>query len=135
LAQGVFLFELAGEVVTNSEMLERNHLRQKFVDFNNSYAIQLDADWRMEVELGDDGALCIDATNYGNVSRFLNHRCEDSNVIDMPVKIDESDNRYYHIAFFAKRNIVSGEELTWVSVLKFLLFLILGLIWLCLVIM
>lgn len=111
-----------GEVVTNGEMLQRNHRRQKYLDFKNSYTVQLDADWRMEVELGDDGALCIDATSFANVSRFLNHRCGDSSLIDMPVKINESDNRYYHIAFFAKRDIVCGEELTWVSDLRFMFF-------------
>lgn len=124
------MFELVGEVVTNSEMLERNHRRQKFLDFKNSYAVQLDADWRMEAELDDDGALCIDATHYANVSRFINHRCGDATLLDMPVKIDETDNRYYHIAFFAKRDIPSGKELTWVS--KFLSpYHVTGLRWQC----
>lgn len=40
-------------------------------------------------------------------------RCEDANLLDMPVLIDERDKSFYHVAFFTKRPILEQEELTW----------------------
>lgn len=71
---GKFLFELAGEIVTNGELIERNHLIHKLLDFRQTYTLQLDACWRAEIMATDNSSLCIDATHYGNVARFLNHR-------------------------------------------------------------
>jgi SET domain-containing protein len=41
------------------------------------------------------------------------YRCEDSNLVDVPVSIESVDRRFYHVAFFANRIIRPGEELTW----------------------
>lgn len=41
------------------------------------------------------------------------YRCEDANLIDVPVRIDNSDKRLFHVAFFAQVNIPAWEELTW----------------------
>ena len=71
---GKFLFELAGEIVSNNELMERNHLVHKLLGFHQTYTLQLDACWRSEVMANDRNSLCIDATHYGNVARFLNHR-------------------------------------------------------------
>lgn len=60
------MFEYVGEIVSNQELSTRS--------FSSKYALQLDADWRSERELNDDELLCLDATNSGNVARFLNHR-------------------------------------------------------------
>jgi SET domain-containing protein len=40
-------------------------------------------------------------------------RCEDANLIDVPVKISCADPRLYHVAFFAQVDISPLEELTW----------------------
>ena len=71
---GQFLFELAGEIVTNGELIERNHLIHKLLGYRQTYTLELDACWRSEVMANDNNSLCIDATHYGNVARFLNHR-------------------------------------------------------------
>ena len=71
---GKFLFELAGEIVTNGELIELNHLLHKLLGFQQTYTLQLDACWRSEIMANDNNSLCIDATHYGNVARFLNHR-------------------------------------------------------------
>lgn len=67
LPQGAFVCEYTGEVLTNSEFFGRISKEGK-----NSYPVVLDAGWR--AELKDEEALCLDATNYGNVARFINHR-------------------------------------------------------------
>lgn len=62
----VFLFEYVGEIISNQELASRKG--------RGNYAMNLDSDWRAENELTDDEALCIDASKFGNISRFLNHR-------------------------------------------------------------
>lgn len=72
LPQGAFVCEYVGEVVTNTELDERN--KQRRGSEKHTYPVQLDADWGSESILDDDFALCLDATNYGNVARFINHK-------------------------------------------------------------
>lgn len=68
LRRGTFLFEFAGEVVTNAELLRRGD--------RTKYAVALDADWESEAQNDDESLLCIDATDVTNVARWLNHRYE-----------------------------------------------------------
>ena len=35
-------------------------------------------------------------------------------MVDMPFRVDVAKDLFYHIAFFAKRDIYPREELTWV---------------------
>ena len=51
----------------------------------------------------------IDARNYSNKARFINHSCE-PNLFLLPVRID---NLVPHAALFASRDIESGEELSY----------------------
>ncbi|XP_020870721.1 probable inactive histone-lysine N-methyltransferase SUVR1 isoform X3 [Arabidopsis lyrata subsp. lyrata] len=44
---------------------------------------------------------------------FLNHRCLDANLIEIPVQVETPDQHYYHLAFFTTRDIEAMEELTW----------------------
>ena len=71
---GQSLFELTGEIVTNWELMERNQLIHKLLGFQQIHTLQLDASWLAEVMATDNSSLCIDATHYGNVARFLYHR-------------------------------------------------------------
>ncbi|GJP54952.1 hypothetical protein CLOM_g13957 [Closterium sp. NIES-68] len=111
LPRGAFVFEYAGEVVTNTEMDERN--QQQALKQRGTFPVNLDADWAAERGLNDDEALCLDATRHGNVARFVNHRCGDSNLVDVPVEIEYKDHNIYHVAFFTRREIEPMEELTW----------------------
>lgn len=111
IAKGTFVVAYHGEIVSNAEIMRR----YKPHDKANSYTCSLDADWRAEAASNDDQALSIDGLMYGNVARFFNHRCEDANLLDMPVKVDFSDPRFFTVAYFAKTDIQIGEELTWVS--------------------
>jgi SET domain-containing protein len=40
-------------------------------------------------------------------------RCEDANLIDIPVQIDKNNKSMYYVAFFTEQDIRFQEELTW----------------------
>lgn len=70
LPKGSFVCEYVGEVLTSSELHERN-LRES--NDKHSYAVLLDTEWGTRA-LKEAEILCLDATVYGNVARFINHR-------------------------------------------------------------
>uniref|UniRef100_A0ACD5ULJ3 Uncharacterized protein n=1 Tax=Avena sativa TaxID=4498 RepID=A0ACD5ULJ3_AVESA len=111
LPRGAFICEYVGEILTNNELYERNV--QMTANETHTYPVNLDADWATEGVLEDDHSLSLDATFYGNVARFINHRCFDANLIGIPVEIETPDHHYYHLAFFTTRQIEPFEELTW----------------------
>lgn len=53
----------------------------------------------------------VDAYEYGNISRFVNHSCE-PNLTVYSVYINNIHPEMPELAFFAKRDIEAGEELT-----------------------
>ncbi|XP_052189405.1 probable inactive histone-lysine N-methyltransferase SUVR2 [Diospyros lotus] len=111
LPKGAFVCEYVGEIVTNMELFARS--TQTGSTDRHTYPVLLDADWGSEGILKDEEALCLDATNFGNVARFINHRCSDPNLIEIPVEVETPDHHYYHLAFFTKRKVDALEELTW----------------------
>ncbi|CAI9107557.1 OLC1v1006935C1 [Oldenlandia corymbosa var. corymbosa] len=111
LPKGAFVCEYVGEILTNAELFDRVSRSPK--GEVHSYPVLLDADWGCERVLKDEEALCLDATFYGNVARFINHRCFDSNMVEIPVEIETPDHHYYHLAFFTTREVRAMEELTW----------------------
>ncbi|KAI3772955.1 hypothetical protein L6452_04151 [Arctium lappa] len=110
LPKGAFVCEYVGEVLTNAELY--NRVSQNSNKNEYAHPVLLDADWGEESELKDEEALCLDATHYGNVARFINHRCFDSNLVEIPVEVENPDRHYYHLAFFTTRKIKAFEELT-----------------------
>ncbi|RAL38347.1 hypothetical protein DM860_002325 [Cuscuta australis] len=110
LPKGTFVCEYVGEIVTNMELYERN---ANSANERHTYPVLLDADWTSERVLNDEETLCLDATHYGNVARFLNHRCFDTNLVEIPVEVETPDHHYYHLAFFTTRNVNALEELVW----------------------
>lgn len=107
LPKGAFICELVGEVLTSSELHERKAKNSK-----NVHQMLLDASWGSEGVLRDEEALCIDPTFYGNVGRFVNHRCYDANLVIIPVEVETPDRHYYHLALFTAKKIEAFEELT-----------------------
>ncbi|XP_030853851.1 histone-lysine N-methyltransferase EHMT2 isoform X2 [Strongylocentrotus purpuratus] len=91
--RGSFICEYAGELLSDADADQRQ---------DDSYLFDLDN------REGD--VYCIDARFYGNVSRFINHRC-DPNIVPVRVFIDHQDLRFPRIAFFASRDIRAYEEL------------------------
>ncbi|XP_047955276.1 probable inactive histone-lysine N-methyltransferase SUVR2 [Salvia hispanica] len=111
LPKGAFVCEYVGEVLTNAELFER--VLSSPEGEKHSYPVLLDADWCAEGVLKDEEALCLDATYYGNVARFINHKCYDSTLVEIPVEVETPDHHYYHLAFFTSRKVKAMEELTW----------------------
>lgn len=72
LPRGAFVCEYVGEILTNTELYERNN--QMTGKEKHTYPVILNADWGTEEVLKDEEALCLDGTLYGNVARFINHR-------------------------------------------------------------
>ncbi|XP_027938009.1 probable inactive histone-lysine N-methyltransferase SUVR1 isoform X2 [Vigna unguiculata] len=110
LPKGTFVCEFVGEILTLNELHERNMKNPKGGKY--TFPVLLDADWDLGV-VKDREALCLYAASYGNVARFINHRCLDANLIQIPVEVECPTHRYYHFAFFATRKIAAQEELTW----------------------
>ncbi|KAL6634757.1 hypothetical protein ACP70R_027428 [Stipagrostis hirtigluma subsp. patula] len=111
LTRGAFVCEYVGEILTNTELYERTI--QMTGNAKHTYPVLLEADWGTEGILNDEELLCLDGTFYGNVARFINHRCFDGNLIGIPVEIETPDRHYHHLAFFTTRQIEPFEELTW----------------------
>ncbi|RAL40436.1 hypothetical protein DM860_006506 [Cuscuta australis] len=110
LPRGAFVCEYVGEVLTNAEFFDR--ISRSPSGEKHSHPVLLDAGWGSGDIKGDE-ALCLDATHYGNIARFINHRCFDSNLVNIPVEIESPDRHYYHFAFFTTRDVKAMEELTW----------------------
>ncbi|KAM0879241.1 hypothetical protein ACQ4PT_034376 [Festuca glaucescens] len=109
LPKGAFVCEYAGEILTCTEMHERaveNMQNDRYV-----HPILLDAGWCSELK--DEEALCLDGSFYGNVGRFINHRCCDANLAVIPIEVETPDHHYYHLAFFTSKKVEAFEELTW----------------------
>lgn len=111
IPRGAFVCEYVGEILTNTELYNRNN--ERIGNEKHTYPVLLDADWCSEGVLKDEDALCLDATHYGNVARFINHRCFDANLMEIPVEVESPDRHYYHLAFFTTRKVEALEELTW----------------------
>ncbi|KAH8871677.1 Histone-lysine N-methyltransferase eggless, partial [Schistosoma japonicum] len=70
-------------------------------------------DWlRARTYFNDINPYIMDAKKMGNLGRYFNHSCN-PNVFVQNVFIDTHDPRFPEVAFFAKRNIEVGEEMTW----------------------
>ncbi|KAG4188851.1 hypothetical protein ERO13_A08G191866v2 [Gossypium hirsutum] len=108
LPKGAFVCEFVGEILTIPELYARN--REK-----HTSPVLLDAYWGLKGVPKDEEALCLDATCYGNVARFINHRCLDANLIEIPVEVETPEFHYYHLAFFTTREVHALEELTWIE--------------------
>ncbi len=68
-----FVFEFIGDIITNSKMANYNY---SYGDYNKHiYNMVSDVNEIMENMLNDGQVLCLDGTKYGNVGRFLNHKC------------------------------------------------------------
>ncbi|CAL8106758.1 unnamed protein product [Calicophoron daubneyi] len=60
----------------------------------------------------DENPYIMDAKKMGNLGRYFNHSCN-PNVFVQNVFIESHDPRFPEVAFFTKRNIEAGEEMTW----------------------
>jgi len=109
ILSGEFLMEYMGEVLSAEEVQYRRKTccsssNTTTTTFFNNYVLCL-----REHTLKGILVTYIDASRYGNLSRYINHSCE-PNLILVPVRRDYPS--IPSMAFFAARDIKAGEELT-----------------------
>lgn len=103
IPKGSFVIEYLGELVGHNEaelLLEQRKLEP------NNYIMFLREYFSFD---GSLKTVIIDAKNYSNKARFINHSCE-PNLVVVPVRIE---NMLPHAALFAKRDIEQFEELSY----------------------
>ncbi|KAJ4821893.1 hypothetical protein Tsubulata_025301 [Turnera subulata] len=94
LPKGAFVCEYVGEILTTKEFFKRK-MKMSRNEKRLARLVPLAAYWSLKSQ-NDEEALCLDATFHGNVARFINHRCLDANLIEIPVKIESPEDHYYH---------------------------------------
>uniref|UniRef100_A0A2D4KM57 SET domain-containing protein n=1 Tax=Micrurus paraensis TaxID=1970185 RepID=A0A2D4KM57_9SAUR len=60
----------------------------------------------------EENPCLLDATREGNVGRFLNHSCS-PNLFVQSVFVETHNRNFPWVAFFTKRHVKAGTELTW----------------------
>ncbi|KAJ1285608.1 hypothetical protein BS78_03G291500 [Paspalum vaginatum] len=109
LGRGQFVCEYAGEFLTTEEARRRHKLYDDLAS-----AGKLSPALIVIREHLPSGKAClrvnIDATKVGNVARFINHSCDGGNL--HPVLVRSSGSLLPRLCFFAAREIVEGDELT-----------------------
>ncbi|BAS74564.1 Os01g0772150 [Oryza sativa Japonica Group] len=109
LRRGQFVCEYAGELLTTEEARRRQGLYDELASVG-----KLSPALIVIREHLPSGKAClrvnIDATKVGNVARFINHSCDGGNL--HPVLVRSSGSLLPRLCFFAARDIIEGEELT-----------------------
>ena len=102
IPKGAFICEYIGEYISDDEAESRG------IRYDNQKMSRL-------MDVVGDGKdcvrMCIDATKFSNLGRFLNHSC-DPNVFKQRVFCDHN-SRLPRVAFFALRDIKALEELAY----------------------
>ena len=99
VAIGTYVGEYVGEIVTNSEAKRR--LKQSS-RAGPCYIVM----YREHGHQGVTLTTSVDATHYGNITRFVNHSCS-PNVAMLPVRVDSIIPK---LCLFACEDISPGEE-------------------------
>ncbi|XP_028407441.1 histone-lysine N-methyltransferase SETMAR-like [Dendronephthya gigantea] len=97
-----FIAEYCGEIISYKEAKRRTASRTGKTESN--YLLVL----KEHISEGNVLRTHIDATDVGNVARFMNHSCQ-PNMTMFPVRINSPVPR---LCLFSSRDIVNGEELT-----------------------
>ncbi|CAK9184976.1 unnamed protein product [Ilex paraguariensis] len=114
IPSGSFICEYAGELLEDKEAEQRIGNDEYLFDIGQNYndgSHNLDAHSSLCMVM-EDGGYTIDAAQYGNVGRFINHCCS-PNLYAQNVLYDNEDRRMPHIMLFAAENIPPLQELTY----------------------
>ena len=107
MAKGQFIDTYRGEIILNEEA---NRREERSGPGKESYLYSLDK-FAESNGLSSDDCYVVDGEHMGGPTRFINHSCE-PNCRQYTVSYNKYDIRVYDIAFFARRDIQAGEELT-----------------------
>ncbi|XP_027151736.1 histone-lysine N-methyltransferase SUVR5 isoform X1 [Coffea eugenioides] len=110
ILRGTFVCEYIGEVINEQEASER---RNRYGNDSCRFLYEIDAQINDISRLTEGQvSFVIDTTNYGNVSRYINHSCS-PNLVNHQVIVESMDCQLAHIGLYASRDIAMGEELTY----------------------
>ncbi|KAE8077189.1 hypothetical protein FH972_015777 [Carpinus fangiana] len=119
IPSGSFVCEYIGELLEDKEAEQRTGHDEYLFDIGNNYndsslwdglsSLMPDVQ-ATSCEVGEYGCFTIDAAQYGNVGRFINHGCS-PNLYAQNVLYDHDDKRIPHIMLFAAENIPPLQEL------------------------
>ncbi|KAJ8754297.1 hypothetical protein K2173_002748 [Erythroxylum novogranatense] len=121
IPSGSFICEYIGELLEEKEAERRTGNDEYLFDIGNNYndkslwsglSIPMLDVQASSHEVQKDGSFTIDAAEYGNVGRFINHSCS-PNLYAQNVLYDHDDKRMPHIMLFAAENIPPLQELTY----------------------
>ncbi|XP_043710754.1 histone-lysine N-methyltransferase SUVR5-like isoform X2 [Telopea speciosissima] len=101
ISRGTFVCEYIGEVLNDQEANRRG---ERYDTEGCSYLYDIDTHINNLNGL-TEGAVpyVIDATKYGNVSRFINHSCS-PNLVNYQVLVESMDCQLAHIGLYASRD-------------------------------
>ncbi|KAL2348457.1 hypothetical protein Fmac_002457 [Flemingia macrophylla] len=110
ILRGTFVCEYIGEVL---DVQEARNRQKRYGTEHCSYFYNIDARVNdMSRLIEGQAQYVIDATKFGNVSRFINHSCS-PNLANHQVLVESMDCERAHIGLYASRDIALGEELTY----------------------
>ncbi|CAL1401719.1 unnamed protein product [Linum trigynum] len=101
ISSGSFICEYVGELLEDNEAERRT---------NDEYLFDIGG--HSDEEDAQDSNFTIDAAEFGNVGRFINHSCS-PNLYAQNVLYDHGNRKIPHIMFFAAENIPPLRELTY----------------------
>lgn len=110
IPSGSFICEYFGELIEDKEA-EQRHNDEYLFDIGKNYSDCWAADG-LSPEVVEEGCFTIDAAQFGNVGRFINHSCS-PNLYAQNVLYDHEDKKMPHIMLFAAENIPPLQELTY----------------------
>ena len=120
IPSGSFICEYIGELLEDKEAEQRTGNDEYLFDIGHNYneilwdgisTLMPDAQ-SSSCEVVEDAGFTIDAAQYGNVGRFINHSCS-PNLYAQNVLYDHDNKRIPHIMLFAAENIPPLQELTY----------------------
>ncbi|KAL2525517.1 Histone-lysine N-methyltransferase [Abeliophyllum distichum] len=114
IPSGSFICEYAGELLEDKEAEQRIGNDEYLFDIGQNYN---DSSLKPEesvnlIKFWEEDGFTIDAAQYGNIGRFINHSCS-PNLYAQNVIYDHDDKRMPHVMLFAAENIPPLQELTY----------------------
>ncbi|CAA0840892.1 Histone-lysine N-methyltransferase SUVR5 [Striga hermonthica] len=106
ILRGAFVCEYIGEVIDENEANER---RNRYGEEGCGYFYEIDAHINdMSRLIEGQVPYVIDATNYGNISRYINHSCS-PNLVNHQVLVESMDTQLAHVGLYASRDHEIGS--------------------------
>ncbi|CAN4099738.1 unnamed protein product [Withania somnifera] len=113
IPSGTFICEYVGELLEDKEAEQRIGSDEYLFDIGQNYSdCSVNSSGQAGLSEVVEEGYTIDAAQYGNIGRFINHSCS-PNLYAQNVLYDHEDKKIPHIMLFAADNIPPLRELTY----------------------